>query len=199
MSLKKTTIAALLAVSGVALSSGAFAQAKNAETGFYIGASAGQSKVDCGDVSPFSCDDTDTAYKIFGGYKFNRNLAVEGGYAQLGEASVSGFGLSLTAEATAWDLAAVGSLPLGNNFSLFGKVGLYSGEIEVSSNVPGGNGKKTTSNLTYGFGAQFDFTRNLGLRGEWQRYADAKTPSTAATDEEKIDIDVLSIGIIWKF
>ena len=199
MSLKKTTIGALLAVSGVALSSGAFAQAKNTETGFYIGASVGQSTSDCGDVAPFSCDDSDTAYKIFGGYKFNRNFAVEGGYSPLGEVSVTGFGLNATAEATAWELVGVGALPLGNNFSIYGKLGFYNAEVEVSSNFPGGNGKKTTTDLTYGLGVQFDLTRNLGIRGEWQRYASAKTPSTTLSDEEKNDIDVLSIGVLWKF
>jgi OOP family OmpA-OmpF porin len=200
MLFKKTTIASLLAVSGLALSSGAFAQAKNTETGFYIGASVGQSTADC-DTSgtTLSCDDTDTAYKVFGGYKFNKNLAVEAGYAPLGEVNASGGGVNITAEANVWDLVAVGMLPLGNNFSIFGKLGVYNGKVEVSSNVPGISGDKTTTDLTYGLGAQFDFTRNLGIRGEWQRYASAKTPSIAGSGEDKTDIDVLSLGVLWKF
>jgi OOP family OmpA-OmpF porin len=199
MSLKKTTIAALVAASGLALSSGAFAQAKPADTGFYIGASVGQSTADC-DTSGtgLSCDDKDTAYKVFGGYKFNRNLAVEAGYTPLGEVTASGGGVNITAEATAWELVGVGMFPLGNNFSVYGKLGLYSGELEVSSNI-GASGDKTTTDLTYGLGVQFDFTRNLGIRGEWQRYSGIKTPSTAVTDEDDTDVDVLSIGVLWKF
>jgi OOP family OmpA-OmpF porin len=199
MSLKKTTIAALVGMSGLALSSGAFAQAKNTETGFYIGASVGQSTTDC-DTSgtSLSCDDKDTAYKIFGGYKFNKNLAVEGGYTPLGEVTASGGGVNITAEATAWELVGVGMLPLGNNFSIYGKLGFYNGEIELSSNV-GASGKKTTTDLTYGLGVQFDLTRNLGIRGEWQRYSGIKTPSTAVTDEDDSDVDVLSLGVLWKF
>jgi OmpA-OmpF porin, OOP family len=199
MSRRKTTIAALVAVSAVALSSGAFAQAKPADTGFYIGASVGQSTSDCGDVAPFSCDDKDTAYKIFGGYKLNRNLAVEAGYTPLGETSITGFGLDAKAEATAWELVGVGMLPLGNNLSIYGKLGVYNGEVELTSNVAGGNGTKTTTDLTYGLGVQFDFARNLGIRGEWQRYSGAKTPSTTISDEDKADIDVLSLGVLFTF
>jgi OmpA-OmpF porin, OOP family len=199
MSLKKATLAALVAVSGAVVSSTSFAQAKNTETGFYIGASIGQSTTDC-DTSGtgLSCDDKDTAYKIFGGYKFNKNLAIEGGYTPLGEVNASGGGVNITAEATAWELVGVGMFPLGNNFSIYGKLGFYNGEIELSSNI-GASGKKTTTDLTYGLGVQFDLTRNLGIRGEWQRYAGFKTPSTAVTDEDKSDVDVLSLGVLWKF
>jgi hypothetical protein len=41
--------------------------------------------------------------------------------------------------------------------------------------------------------------RNLGVRGEWQRYGSIKTPTTGATIEEKNDVDVLSLGIVYKF
>src|SRR4029453_14758447 len=87
MSLKKTTIATLIVVSGVVVSSGSFAERKPAPDyrGFYVGASVGQAtSTDC---NLPSCDDKDTSYRVFGGYQFNRNLALEGGYAPLGEVS----------------------------------------------------------------------------------------------------------------
>jgi OOP family OmpA-OmpF porin len=191
MSLKKITIAALMAVSGVVVSSASFAQAKPADTGFYIGGSAGLSTIDCPGGAG-SCDDEDTAYKLFGGYKFNRNLAIEGGYTPLGESSRG----SVTGEATAWELLGVGSFPLGNNFSIYGKLGFYSGELEVSS--PVASGKKTTTDLTYGAGVQFDFARNLGVRAEWQRYQGMEFPTTSVSSGDT-DIDVLSLGVLWMF
>src|SRR3954454_17315325 len=119
---KKLVVTALLA-GFASVPTLAMAQAKgNAELGFYAGASVGQSKSDCGG-SGGSCDDKDTAYRIFGGYKFHPNIAVEGGYAPLGETSASfGASGSVTAEANAWDIVGVGSFPLGNNFSIFGKL-----------------------------------------------------------------------------
>lgn len=92
---------------------------KGPDSAWYVGGSFGQSKIDC-DVSALpgaSCDDSDTAYRAFGGYQFNKNLAVELGYHKLGEARLSGVGGSATIEATSWDLVAVGILPVSEQFS----------------------------------------------------------------------------------
>ena len=42
-------------------------------------------------------------------------------------------------------------------------------------------------NLTYGLGLQYDATRNIGIRAQWQRYD---------TTEE---IHLFSLGVIWRF
>src|SRR3954447_2244619 len=128
---KKVLVTALLA-GFAALPTLALAQAKggNADLGFYAGAAVGQSKTaDC--PGGGSCDDKDTAYRIFGGYKFHPNIAVEGGYSPLGETSSSFPGGNVTAEANAWDLVGVGIFPLGNNFSVFGKLGFYNAELKL--------------------------------------------------------------------
>jgi len=196
---KKVLVTALLA-GFAAVPTLAMAQAKgNADLGFYAGASIGQSKSDCGGGS--SCDDKDTAYRVFGGYKFHPNIAVEGGYAPLGETSASVGGLgSVTAEANAWDIVGVGSWPLGNNFSILGKLGFYNAEVKLGGLV---SGKKTTTDLTYGIGGQYDFNRNLGLRLEWNRYSKVKAPDATsgavAVSGGDADIDVLSVGALWRF
>jgi len=175
----------------------AMAQAKggNADLGFYAGISAGQSKTaDC--PGGGSCDDKDTAYRVFGGYKFHPNIAVEGGYSPLGETSSSFPGGSLKAEANAWDIVGVGSFPLGNNFSVLGKLGFYNAEIKLSGLA---SGKKTTTDLTYGIGGQYDFNRNLGLRLEWNRYSKVKAPDVGTVSGGDTDIDVLSVGALWRF
>jgi len=41
---------------------------------------------------------------------------------------------------------------------------------------------------------RYDFTRNLGVRAEWQKYQDV-----GGGDIGESDVDVLSIGAIWKF
>lgn len=198
MALKKTTIASLMAA-GLVASSASFAQGmKPADTGLYIGGSVGQSMADC-NASGGSCDDKDVAYKVFGGYQFNRNLAAELGYSQLGEWSSSFPGGSVNLEATVWDLVGVGIWPLNQQFSIYGKLGVYSAEAKLSGLV---SGKKTTQDLTYGLGGQFNFSRNLGLRLEWQRYSGLESPSTTGggvTVSGESDIDVLSLGVLWKF
>src|SRR6185436_11566419 len=131
-------LATALLAGFAALPTLAMAQAKggNADLGFYAGASVGQSKTsDC--PGGGSCDDKDTAYRVFGGYKFHPNIAVEGGYSPLGETSSSFAGGSLKAEANAWDIVGVGSWPLGNNFSILGKLGFYNAELKASGLVSG--------------------------------------------------------------
>ena len=197
MTLKRTPLAVLMAVSALAASSACLAQApKPADTGFYIGGSIGETTADCNATASTSCDDKDTAWKVFGGYQLNRNFAVELGYSDLGEVSSSG-PFSTKVESTVWDLVAVGSIPLGNNFSLYGKLGAYRADAELSTSV-GVSGDKSTTDLTYGLGARYDFTRNLGVRAEWQRYQGIEVPSTVLTSGDS-DVDVFNIGVLWKF
>jgi OOP family OmpA-OmpF porin len=186
----KAGLAVLGLASALAFSGPAAAQ----DMGFYIGGAIGQAEANgaCDGISGpgISCDEKDTAWKVLGGYQFNRNLAVELGYANLGEVSASGAGTTVTAEATAWDLVAVGSLPLMDQLSVYGKIGLFRADVELSSNVPGVSGDDSESGLTFGVGLRFDVMRNLGLRLEWQRYQEI---------DDDTDVDVLSLGVIWRF
>lgn len=192
------------AIAGLGLAALAFsvpAAAQMSPGNAYIGASIGQAKFsdwcgNVGDFAPSSCDDKDTAFRLFGGYQFHRNIGVELGYADLGEANFNGtfLGVPVTGkdQFTAWDLVAVGSWPLGTGFSVFGKLGLFYGKVEASANVAGGVGTNsdTGTDLTFGLGAAYDFTKNLGVRAEWQRYNDFSDAG---------GLDVLSIGVVYRF
>jgi len=197
MLLKKTTIAALLAASGLVVSSAAMAQAKPADTGWYAGVSVGQSSSSdaCNGVSGpgVSCDDKDTAFKIFGGYQINRNFGAELGYTDLGKVEAKGGGVTASVEAKAFELVGVGRFPINNQFSIYGKLGLYRADSKGRSNV-GVSADETNTDLTYGVGVQYNFTGNLGVRGEWQRYS-----SVGGGDIGDSDVDVLSVGLVYKF
>ncbi len=167
------------------------------EAGWYLGGSIGQSQAKdaCSGLAGtgISCDDKDTAWKILGGYQVNRYVAAEFGYTDLGKVSASAFGLTDEIKTTAWELTAVGSLPLAERFSLFGRLGLYRAEVKESTNFVG-NFKATSTDLTFGLGARYDISKNLGIRGEWQKYKDV-----GGGDIGKSDIDVISLGVIWNF
>lgn len=158
----KGFIAAMLGAAAMAMSAGALAQQQ--QQGWYAGIEVGNAEVGNTD---------DTSFKILGGYQISRALAAEVGYGRLIDKG--------NVEANALELVGVGSFPVGNQFSLFGKLGVANIEVDV----PGRSEDKTE--LTYGLGAQYDFTPKLGLRGQWQRYD---------TNEE---VDVLSVGIIYRF
>jgi OOP family OmpA-OmpF porin len=176
------------------------------DAGFYIGGSIGQSRAkdSCDDVTAFSCDDKDTAWKLLAGYQFNRYLAAEIGYTELGEFTIggalSGVSVSGTIEVRAFELVGVGSLPLMERFSAYGKLGAYHAETEATLTGTLGpisisqTDKESNTDVTFGFGLRYDFTRNLGIRGEWQRYLDVGGEETGEDD-----IDVFSVGLIWRF
>ena len=174
--MNKKWLAAMLGAASMAVSAGAMAQ--QTDTGWYVGASIGQA-----DLGP----DDSTAWKITGGYQLNRNLSVELSYTDLGDADVdTGIpGLSANVEATAFELVGVYKFPVGNQFSIYGLAGLAMTEVEAS--IGGVSASDDSTDLTFGFGAQYDFSRNMGVRAQWQRYD--------ADDEA----DVISIGVVVKF
>ena len=166
---------AAIAVLGIAAATlGLPAAAQTANPGFYVGATVGQSKLKDGCSG---CDDKDTAWRFLGGYQVNRNFSAELGYTNLGEYGGT--------KVNAWELLGVGLFPINNQFGIYGKLG--GQHSEAKSGV-----SETGNGLTYGAGLQFDLSRNLGLRGEWQRY-----DKIAGISDLKSD--VLSLGAIWRF
>lgn len=206
MNTTKATIALLSVAVATAFAGSAFAQGK--ETGGYVGLGVGQAKAKdaCEAVSgagfSSSCDDTATAWKIYGGYKFNRYLAAEAAYTDLGKttatvtvpAAFGGGSVSNEVKSNAWELVAVGSYPIGTSgFAPYGKAGFYRGEskgsgsVVVAGTTVSASAKETNNDFTFGLGVRYDFLRNFGVRAEWQRY-NADT-----------DIDVFSVGFQYNF
>ena len=175
------------AVTGCLAAGAAWSQDK----GPYIGGSLGRSdmKDACEGVS-ISCDKTDKAWKIFGGYQFNRNLAVELGYHNLGEVKATAGTLTETIKTNAWELVGVGLWPVANQFGVYGKLGGYRAEAKDSL-----DGKDTNTGVTLGAGLQWDPMAPLGVRLEWQRYNKVGGNNTGGKD----NIDVLSLGAVWRF
>lgn len=183
---------AVLSLAALAFAGPALSQQN--ESGIYIGGALGQAEQSdqCSGTAPgVSCDNKDSAWKIFGGFQVNRYLAAELGYANLGEASASAGTVSAKDEATAFELVALGMFPVVERFSIFGKLGLYRGELERTSNNPlVQTGTNEQTDFTFGLGVRFDITHNIGLRAEWQRYIDLG---------EITDIDLISLGVQFKF
>jgi OOP family OmpA-OmpF porin len=194
MTRDKVLIAAMLGAAAMALPAASMAQARG-DTGWYVGASVGQSKarhVDCAGFS--SCDTKAAAFGILGGYQINRNFAAELGYRDFGRVTLSGPG-SANIKANAAELVGLGAYPFANRFSVYGKLGAYHAETKLSASVAGSGGlKDRNTDLTFGFGAQYDVAREAGVRAEWQRYK-----NVGGNDTGKSDIDVVSIGLIWRF
>ena len=162
--MNKNCFVSMLGAAALAASACAFAQ-QPAAAGFYIGAEVGNTDVEHAD--------SDIGFKFLGGYQFNRYVAAELGYGLLYDKS--------DVEVKTLEAVAVGMFPIANQFSIIGKLGFAN----VDFKVPAGSDDKTE--LTWGLGVQYDFSRNLGVRALWQRYE---------TDDA---VDFLAVGVTWKF
>jgi OOP family OmpA-OmpF porin len=163
MFMTKKWLVSMIGAAAMAVSAGALAQSTT--TGFYIGAEAGNTDV--------SGADDDIGFKLLGGYRFHPNIAAEVGYGMLYDKD--------DVEVTALEFVAVGMFPIGNQFSILGKLGLANVEADTRF------GSEDKTELTWGVGVQFDVSRNLGVRALWQRYE---------TDDA---VDFLAIGVTYKF
>src|SRR5438309_3199391 len=170
MTRDKALLAAMLGAALMAAPPVSMAQARG-ETGWYLGASVGQSKAKVADCAGFSsCDAKAAAFGILGGYQINRNFAAELGYHDFGRVTLSGPG-SANIKANAAELVGLGAYPFANRFSVYGKLGAYRAESKLSAAASGSVSlKDRNTDLTFGFGAQYDVAREAGVRAEWQRY-----------------------------
>jgi OOP family OmpA-OmpF porin len=189
----------LIAIAGLAAAAFAFPAAAQMRmpnlSSAYVGGSIGQSKFkfDCAGLP--TCDQTDTAIRIFAGYQFNPNIAAELGYADLGKSTFGAAGLATgDVKATAWDLSAVGLWPLASQFSILGRLGLFHGETK-SSALGLVSAKDTKTGVLWGLGGQFDLNRNLGFRAEWNRYSKLGGDNFG----EKFNVDVFNVSALWRF
>jgi len=162
--------------------------------GFYLGGALGQSKFkewcDTGGspITLSSCEDTDTSWKILGGYRFNRYVAAEAFYIDWGEVTAgTNTGARVAANQHGYGLAAVGTLPIGERFELFGKAGFLMTEQETRRITPNPSTvNRDETELHYGLGVKYAFTRNWALRGEWE-------------NTDKLKVELLSIGVEYRF
>ena len=183
---------------GTIASTAAPCPAQAQDTGFYLGAAFGQAKAKdfCEDSEPGftldACDDKASAWKVFAGYRFTRYIAAEASYIKTDDFSqrltFSGAPVTLNVDAKSYGIAALGIWPATQQFSVFGKLGIARTDAEAQGTVLGQTittGEDETG-LHYGVGAMFDFTRNFGLRAEWEKL-------------EKGEFDMLSLGLHYRF
>lgn len=194
---KKAALAALLGTTATLWCTAGIAQMmRGPDAGFYIGGALGQAKhkQGCeGLPAGVSCDNSDVGWKVFGGFQFNRNFAAELAYTDLGETKASDAVDSATVRPKAWEVVAVGMYPFPEGFTLYGKLGMYRGETKVNSTF-GFSETDSNNDVTFGIGGRYDFNRNLAVRVEWQRYTDV-----GGDDIGTSDIDLVSVGVIWRF
>jgi opacity protein-like surface antigen len=183
-------------ITAVALAAGlvsapAFAQSWYVGFGAGVG-NLGKSGQDITGLSNTTLDDSDKTYTIRGGYRFHPNIAVELGYYDLGKYTFSGrsgnVDVSGSAKAKSFGLSVVGIAPVAQNFELYARLGIEQSELKANantSNLTASESDKQTG-ATYGVGARYLVTKEIGLFAEWMK-------------NDKIQVDSYLFGVDFRF
>ncbi len=131
--------------------------------GGYIGASVGQTNID------FDGFDDGTSMAIVGGYKINKNFAVEGSYINLGDFEYD-IPPVLTLEADGFNFAAVGIIPVNEKVNVFAKAGMFMWDVTLEAAGNGEIGSNDGTDFSFGFGASVNLTDQFGLVLEYQKF-----------------------------
>jgi len=139
------------------------------------------------------------------GYQFTPNLAVEGGYIDLGkanyDATFSGGNASAEWKSGGVDLALVGSLPLSNKFTMLGKLGAISTKTTTSwrsagiTGLPSGDESKSETKPFVGVGASYALMPKSDLRLEYEHFSDIGDAHLTGN----ADVNTVSLGMSYHF
>ena len=186
--------------------------------GVNFGQTTAKNSTFCSDLASvldpgYTCGvDEKNGWRVYGGNQFMDNLAVELGYVDLGtfttKVNGSASGTPVTSntdfKAKGYNLALVGIYPVTKELSVIGRVGVFrwtakvsgtasSGGVTVSNDAKATKAGNNPNNI--GIGVNYNLTKSIGLRAEWERFIDVG-------EKDKTDItnvDLLSLGLVYTF
>ena len=149
----------------------------------------------------------DNGFTAFFGYDLNKRFAIEVGYNDLGKStqSVSDDG-GLDAKNKVKVITVAGVIksdPIANNLVFFIKGGLA--RIDHDEAISGASSLNTsvkTTNLFYGLGASYEFSKDLAIRAAYEVYGKDDGLSEVNSEESKpdrLDTKALTISCVKKF
>ena len=159
MSFKKVKIL-FVCLAGLTLGMPTVAVA-GAESGFYIGLGVGDTTVKSSDF-----DESDSGYKVLGGYNFGViplvDLAVEASYVHFGNPGND----AASAEATGLNAFGLAGLSFGP-FGIFAKAGVINWGMDTSDGTV--TNSESGTDPAYGVGARLAFG-SFSVRAEYEYY-----------------------------
>lgn len=175
-----TALAALSAVSAPAFAQGFYADAGYSFIGIEVDEDGESGDVDLGALTGHI------------GYNFSEWLAVEAEGAIGIEDEEASFG-GVTASVGLNYLVgayAKGQIPIGERINLYARAGLVHAEVEAEVTGAGFSGSESDSEsgAAFGAGAEFFFTPQFGIRGDFTRY-----------DIEDTEADAITAAAIFRF
>lgn len=138
-------------------------------------------------------------YGVFGGYRISQNLAAELAYTGVSYIyTTTAAGTRYLSKQIAFSMTAVGSYPINDAFSIYGKLGLASTSSE--NNAAAGEQNTRRFGPTLGVGAEYKFTPRIAGRLGVDTYAVAATiPTVVPAVKQNSNATVVNAGISYSF
>jgi opacity protein-like surface antigen len=159
--------------------------------------------------------DGSDAIRIGGGYHFDPYVGLEAGIALIRPflwrdrpSFGVGDGVKKSLSVSSSQIAVIGSIPVTQRNSMFGKLGWASTTLDFKYSVAGGissSGSATKSNPLVGFGWQFTPGQNSSLRLQYEYFGKVKldtnynNPYSRSSGSFDITVRAVSVGIGYNF
>jgi OOP family OmpA-OmpF porin len=148
-------------------------------------------------------DGNGNQWRLQAGYRFNDYVAVEAGYIDFGKAkyhaTYAGGTASGDLKAGGIDLAALISAPIGDGFSIFGKIGVVDAKVKanLSSTLAGADGSSSTTVVRplVGIGGSYQLTPQVSLRADLDHVSGLGKSTTTG----KLSSNMVSLGVAYSF
>lgn len=159
----------------------------------YIGLGYGSTnvKADLSALGGGNIDDSTGLFKLYGGYQFNKYLALEGGYYDLAEVSVGQVGTGSNAVSGAVDMNAFGitgvaTVPLTKRTRVFVRAGaaVWNADLIRNGVTAGTDG----TDALFGLGAAYSFNKTFSVTADWE-----------VIDSPNPEFNTFSLGFKWDF
>ena len=151
-----------------------------AESGFYLGLGAGDTTVKATDF-----DESDSGYKVFGGYNFGVvplvDLGLEASYVHFGNPAND----SVSSEVTGLDAFGLAGLSFGP-FGIFAKAGVIDWGVDTNDGTV--TNSESGTDPAYGLGARLAFG-SFAVRAEYE-YFDL---------DSDVEVEMVSISGVYTF
>jgi len=164
---------------------------------------------------PTTCTDTkqesDAGFKGFIGYQINRTWAFEASVTTVGkfhykrDDPATGITTDATYKVKGLGLSFVPTIPFTRNFSLYGRLGGFSSQTRLTQY---NNGVAATSGVQSnrftpltGFGAQYFFDEESGIRVEFENFGKVGTAFSAScpTCTGRANAKMISASLVFPF
>lgn len=162
-----------------------------------VSAGSARMNVDCTGVA--SCDKSDTAFKLLGGYRFAPTWAVEFGYFDFGKARAADAGVALEITNSALGVGVAFHQDLGTDWNAVARLGAARVKTKISGSVSGlGSASDSDNNVAAygGLGVGYKLSPKVSLDLAWDF-----TRSQFKKDglDETGNLNAVSLGLTFSF